>query len=213
MEEMDKQATLAPQSLDEVLNALKGYGLEESEEILTFESLGKTVKLRISNIPTEQEMKALLAAEEFKGYAWIQRIRCEILSRAITWVNGIGIRQLPEAQRLVTDPTTGEKSDIQEAMRNILLGWGQEVVLTLWKVLMVHSDKIEKRMQASFPDSLLMTEVEKRFYETALKEIQDANKDIIEDAAAKALEEGLEKEGAEQLTEAPKDKGKGKKGA
>ena len=212
MEETEKQATVAPQSLDEVIQGLRGFGLEEGEEILTFESGKKTVSLRISNIPTEQEMKALLAAEEFKGYAWIQRIRCEILSRAITWVNGISIRQLSGEQRLVTDPTTGEKSDIQEAMRNILLGWGQEVVLTLWKVLMVHSDKIEKRMQASFPESSLMTEVEKRFYETALKEIQDANKEIIEDAAAKALEEGMEKEETEQPVEAAKGKGKGKKG-
>ena len=178
-----------PKSLDEVIKGLKGFGLESCEEILSFESLGKVVKLRITNIPTEQEIKSLLAAEEFKGYAWIQRVRCEILSRAITWVDGTSISQLSEEQRIVTDPTSKERvrCDIQVALRNILLGWGQETLLTLWKVLMVHCDKIEKRMQASFPESTLMTEVERRILAVALKEIDDANKEVIEDTVAKEV--------------------------
>ena len=175
-----------PQSLDDVILGLRGFGIEECEEILTFVSCGRTVTLRVANIPTEQEIKALLAAEEFKGYAWIQRIRCEILSRAITWVNGISIAPLTEERRIVTDPTSkeGTKCDIQTALRNILLGWGQETLLTLWKVLMVHCDKIERRMQESFPDSTLMTEAERRIFSTALKEIEDANKEAIEDTIA-----------------------------
>lgn len=135
-------------------------------------------------------MAALLASEEFKGYAWVQRIRCEMLSRAVTWVNGISIRDLPPEQRIVMDPTTPDKAkcDVQVALRNILLGWGQEVVLTLWKMLMIHSDRIEKRMQASFPDSTLMTDVEKRLYEAALKEIHDASREVIEDTVARVTE-------------------------
>ena len=137
-----------------------------------------------------------MAAEEFKGYAWIQRIRCEILSRAITWVNEIDIRGLTEEQRVVVDPTSkdGARADIQIVLRNILLSWGQEVLQTLWKILMVHSDKIEKRMRKDFPDSTLMTEVEQRFSETALKEIRDANREVIEDTVAKVLDEELDPE-------------------
>jgi hypothetical protein len=186
----------APKSLDDVIKGLTGFGLEEVEEILTFEASGKTVSLRISNIPTDIEMKALLATEEFKGYAWVQRIRCELLSRAITWVNGISIRDLAEDQRMVVDPTSKDSSkvDIQVALRNIFLGWGQEVLRTLWKVLMVHSDRIERRMKACFPESTLMTEVERRFFEAALKEINDANREVIEDTAARVMERELKSE-------------------
>ena len=188
-----------PKSLDEVILAMKGFGLEENEEILTFQSGGKTVKLRVSNIPTDQEMKALLASEEFKGYAWVQRIRCEILSRAATWISvgsskGVSIRDLTPPQRLVVDPTTGDKCDIQVALRNIFLGWGQECLLTLWKILMVHCDKIERRLLGSFPESATTTEIERRFFENALKEIREANKEVIEDIVSRTLEEQNTKE-------------------
>jgi len=203
----EKAATVdveAPKSMDEVILGLKGFGLEENEEILSFEASGKVVKLRISNIPTDQEMKALLASEAFKGYAWVQRIRCEILSRAVTWVNGISIRDLSGTDRAVTDPTgkEGEKCDVQVAIRNIFLGWGQEVLQTLWKVLMVHCDKIEKRLQASFPDSTIMTEIERRFFDAALKEIGDANREVIEDTVSKVLDEELDSEEKERLKKA-----------
>lgn len=186
-----KEVDTAPKTLDDVILGLKGFGIEENEEILNFESGGRKVSLRISNIPTEAEMMALLAAEEFKGYAWIQRIRCEILSRAITWVDGISIQKLSEEQRFVFDPTSKEETrcDIQIALRNILLGWGQEALQTLWKVLMVHSDKIEKRMQSSFPESVIMTDVERRFFETAFKEINDANKELITDTISDGAKE------------------------
>jgi hypothetical protein len=193
----------APKSLEEVILGLKGFGIEENEEILNFEASGRKISLRISNIPTEQEMKALVATEEFKGYAWVQRIRCEMLSRAVTWINGISIKDLAPEQRIVTDPTTPDKArcDVQVALRNILLGWGQEVVQTLWKMLMVHSDRIEKRMQASFPDSTLMTDVEKRLFEAALREIHDASREVIEDTVAKVTEGLLPAEQGKEGTE------------
>lgn len=203
---MEKEPTTvvdlqAPKSLSDVIEGLKGFGLEEVEEIINFEASGKRVSLRISNIPTDSEMKALLAAEELKGYAWVQRIRCEILSRAITWANGINIRDLTEDQRMVVDPTSKDDSkvDIQVALRNVLLGWGQEVLQTLWKILMVHSENIAKRMQKDFPQSTMMTEVERRFFEAALKEIHDASKEVIEDTVAKAIEEELTPEDRVEL--------------
>ena len=212
MEENKAIPVDTPKSMDEVIRGLKGFGLEENEEILSFNAGGRTVRLRISNIPTEQEIKALLAAEEFKGYAWVQRIRCEILSRAITWIDGIPIHTLTVEHRMVEDPTCAAdkvgvtRADIQVVLRNILLGWGQEVLQTLWKVLMVHCDSIEKRMQQSFPQSALMTEVERRFFEAALKEIRDTSREVIEDTIAKTVEEHLTPEERAELngTEAKK---------
>ena len=64
---------------------------------------------------------------------------------------------------------------------------------------MVHSDKIEKRMQKDFPDSTLMTEVERRFFDAALKELQDANKSIIEDTMVAALNDELSPEEKEKI--------------
>lgn len=177
------------QSLEEVIAGLRGFGIEENEEILTFTGKnGKKVRLRITNLPTDEEIKALVATEELKGYAWIQRIRVEILSRCISWIDGIDIRSLTPAQRVVTD-ADGKKRDIQEVLRGVLLGWGQELVMTLWKIAMVHSDKIEKRYQAEFPDSTIMTEVERRFLENVLKEIEDSGKTVIADALQEVFEE------------------------
>jgi hypothetical protein len=183
-----------PMTLDDVIMGLKGFGLEENEEILTFVASGRTIKVRISNIPTEEEMEALIATEGYKGYTWIQRIRCEILSRAITWIEGISIRDLTPAQRIVVDPTDGKKKDIQVAMRNLLMGWGQELLGVLWKILMVHSDKIEKRLKSSFPDADLTTDIERRFFEAALKEVEDTTKEVLTDTVAEALDAELSDE-------------------
>jgi hypothetical protein len=171
-----------PKSIDEIIAGLRGFGIEENEEILTVQASGRVVRLRISNIPTEQEMQALLATEEYKGYAWVPRIRCEILSRAISWIDGVNVHNLEGIARLVVDPTDkdGTRRDIQIALRNIILGWGPEMVTTLWKILMVHSDRIEKRLQNTFPDSTILTDVERRFMETALKEIEDTARDVIQ---------------------------------
>ena len=175
-------------SIEDVIAGLRGFGIEENEEILTFNSRnGKKVQLRITNMPTDEELKALVAAEEFKGYAWVQRIRVEILSRSISWIDGMDIRALREQKAVVKD-SDGVKRDIQVVLRNIIMGWGQELVTTLWKIAMVHSDKIEKRYQAEFPDSTIMTEVERRFMETVMKEIEDSSKAIIEDSVKQLFE-------------------------
>jgi len=192
-----------PSSLEDVILGLKGFGIEENEEILTFIASGRTIRMRISNIPTEQEIHAQIATEDVKGYAWVQRIRCEILSRAITWIDGINIRELTDAQRIVPDPTSKEKAkrDIQVVLRNILMGWGQEIVQTLWKILMVHSDKIEKRLKQSFPESTILTEVERRFFDVALKEIDDQAKAVVTDTLAETLEGELTDEDKTEFKE------------
>lgn len=178
-----------PLSLDDVIAGLRGFGIEENEEILTFISKnGRKVRLRITNMPTDEEIKSLIAAEAFKGYAWVQRIRVELLSRSISWIDGIDLRGLKGVARLVTD-AEGVKRDIQVVLRDTILGWGQELVTTLWKIAMVHSDRIEKRYQAEFPDSTIMTETERRFMETLLKEIEDSNKAVIIDTLQEAVDE------------------------
>jgi hypothetical protein len=177
-----------PTSIEDIIAGLRGFGVEENEEILTFTSrTGRNVRLRITNMPTDEELNALVSAEEFKGYAWVQRIRVEILSRSISWIDGVDIRSLREQKAAITD-VDGVKRDVQIVLRNVILGWGQELVQTLWKIAMVHSDKIEKRYQAEFPDSTIMTEVERRFMETVMREIEDTSKEIIEDSVKQMFE-------------------------
>jgi hypothetical protein len=171
-----------PNSIDDIIAALTGFGIEDNEEILTIKASGREHRLRISNIPSEAEMMSLLAVEDSKGYTWVQKVKIEILSRAISHIDGINIRTLTPQQRLVKDPTDKKpllKKDVQVVLRNILFGWGQEVTNILWKVLMVHSQKIEDRLIASFPESSIMTDVERRFFDQAMKEIEGVNKAVI----------------------------------
>ena len=188
-EELSSPTEESPKSLDEIVARLLGFGIEENEEILTLKSAGKTVRLRVSNIPTQDEMTALIAAEELKGYAWIQQVKCEILSRAITWIDGVSIRTLPPEKRLVVDPADKVQKDIQVVLRNVILGWGQELKNVLWKILMTHQQRIEDRLVESFPDSALMTDVEKRFMEQALKEVEEATADVIRENVEKIFED------------------------
>jgi hypothetical protein len=207
MEEIMKQdvAELAslneavPQSLEEVISGLQGFGIEDFEEILTLKSAGRTIRLRLSNIATEDEMVALMAVEGQKGYAWTQRVKCEVLSRAVSWIavgeNGAGtsIRTLTPAQRSVTDPTDGQQKDVQVVLRNLIVGWGEEIQGVLWKVFMLHCQNIEDRLTQAFPDSAKMTEVEKRFMAQAMKEIEDATAEQIRETVAEIFKEGEER--------------------
>lgn len=190
---------VVPKSLDEVIAGLKGFGIEEFEEILTLDAGGQTVKIRVSNIPSEDEMAALIAVEGTKGYLWVQKVKCEILSRAISWIDGVSIRKLTAKQRFVTDPTDGLQKDIQVVLRNLLLGWGQEIMNVLWKVVCVHSQRIEERLASKFPDSAVMTDVEKRFLERALRDIDDHTTSLI----ASQLDELSKETEKEASTEEP----------
>lgn len=166
-------------SIDEIIAGLRGFGIEENEEILTLEAGGKKHRLRISNIPTEAELTSLMALDDVKGYAWLQRVKAEVLSRSISWIDGVSVKSLEG--KMVVDPTTGAQMLWQPALRNVILTWGLEIMNVLWKVFMVHSQRIEDRLKNAFPDSAVMTEVEKRFVELAVQDIEDQARDLITD--------------------------------
>jgi len=186
-----------PQSLDDVIAGLKGFGIEDLDEIITIKlKNGRQVQLRISNIPSTDEMNALLAVENNKGYLWVKAVKIEILSRAISWINGKNLRTLTLEQRLVVDPTAVDESgkpkksiaDVQVVLRNLLLGWGEELIEVLWKILMTHSQRIEDQLKASLPEAALMTEVEARLIEQAREQIDAATEQIIQESVAKLYE-------------------------
>jgi len=183
-----------PQSVEEVIAGLVGMGIEDFEEILTLESANRKIRLRISNITTEDEMVALMAVEGQKGYAWTQRVKCEILSRAVSWIAigdgpGLSLRTLAGVQRIVTDPKDNVQKDIQVVLRNVITGWGEELVGVLCKVYMTHCQRVEDRLLSKFPDSATQTEVEKRFMANALMEIEDATKTQIRETVADIFKE------------------------
>lgn len=177
-----------------IIADLKGFGIEDTEEILAITSKDKEVRIRLGNIPTEEEMAALVAVEELKGYTWVQRVKIEIISRAITYINGVNIRKLSPTQRMVVDPSDKVERDIQVVLRNLLLNWGQEFVNILWKVLMVHCSKIEEKLFEQFPDSSIMTNYEKRFLEQAEKEINEAYGEVIKSTLDEVVEDENKKE-------------------
>lgn len=178
----------APRSLDDVVAGLKGFGIEEFEEILTLKSKGKDLRIKIANIPTADEMLAVQAADDLKGYLWIKRVKVELISRSITWIDGIDIHNLPKEKRFVPDPTDDNHAvrDIQTVLRNMIMTWGQELVESLWKVLMTHSQNIEDRLKEQFPQNAIMTEVEARLIERAKKQM-DASFQVIRDEQVAVL--------------------------
>lgn len=191
-----------PLSLDDVIAGLKGFGIEDFENIITITlKSGRKLQLRISNIPTNDEMSALMAVEGNKGYLWVKAVKIEILSRAISWINGKSLRNLTQEQRLVVDPTdtVDEEGkprkvvrDIQVVLRNLIKGWGEELIEVLWKVLMTHSQRIEDQLRASLPESALMTEVEARLFEQARAQIDAATDQIIQESVAKLYDPDLD---------------------
>lgn len=166
-------------SIDEIIAGLRGFGIEENEEILTLEAGGKKHRLRISNIPTEAELTSIMAVDDVKGYAWLQRIKAEVLSRSISYIDGVSVKSLEG--KMFNDPTTGQQMLWQPALRNVILTWGMEVMNVLWKVFMVHSQRIEDRLKDAFPDSAVMTDVEKRFVELAVQDIEDQTREMIKE--------------------------------
>jgi hypothetical protein len=182
------QEEAIPKSLEEIIFNLKGWGIEDFEDVLTLRCKGKDLRIKIANIPTSDEMFAVQAADDFKGYLWIKRVKVELISRAISWIDGIDIRNLPNEERFVPDPTDSNKTvrDIQVVLRNTIMTWGQELVESLWKVLMNHSQNIEDRLKSEFPQNALMTEVEARLIERARKQM-DESFQVIRDEQVAAL--------------------------
>lgn len=171
-------------TIDQIIADLQGFGLEDTEELISMTVGGKTINLRLSNIPSESEIQALYASEELKGHAWVTRVKCEVLSRAISWVNGVSLKD--SASIFIVSPLNGMECNIRPVLRDLIMGWGQESVNVLWKVLMTHCQKIEDRLYESLPDATIMTDVEKRFLQKALEEIEQINKEILKDTIADA---------------------------
>jgi len=171
----------APSSLADIIADLRGFGIEEFEEILTLNMGGKQMRIKISNVPTEQELTAMLAVSEIKGYAHIQMIKVEFISRAITWINGIDLKRLTGKNRLVIDPRDGLSKDFQIVLRDTINGWGVEIVQVLWKVILNHSQTIENRLFSQFPDAAVLTDVERRYRDRIEKEIEEVTKSAIRD--------------------------------
>lgn len=185
-EEMSQEMTL-----DQILADLKGFGIVDTEEIITLTVGEKTIRLRISNVPTDAELQALLAAEEYRGHAWITRVRAEMLSRAISWINGVDIKK--EENQWVVDPYSGNEKLVQVVLRDMIMGWGQEAVQAFWKILMVHCQRIEDKILDSLPDSAIMTDIEKRFVSRAVEEIEELNRAVLKDTLSEnAAEEAKE---------------------
>jgi hypothetical protein len=182
------QAERTPASLSEVIADLRGFGIEEFEEILTLEIGGKQVRLKLANVPTDQDLTAMLAVEGTKGYVFFQEIKVELLSRSITWINGVDLRKLEGKDRLVVDPKDGFPKDIQVILRDTIKGWGIEIMQVLWKVLMVHSQTIENRLFEKFPDAAVLTDVERRYREHIEREMEEMTKDAIQERVANLLD-------------------------
>ncbi len=176
---------IIPLTLDQIIADLKGFGIEDTDAPIVITASGKTVSLKLANIPTEDELATLLATEEYKGHAWIARVKGEILSRSISSINGLKLSE--HKDNIINDLTTGEEVLLQTALRNMVMGWGQEVVNVLWKILMVHCQRLEDRLFESLPDSQIMTEVEKRFIQQAMQEISESQTQVYREAAKEML--------------------------
>ena len=82
---------MSQEALDALLLDIKGFGIKDNEEIITMTVGGRRLQLRITNLSNEDEIFSMLRSEGLNGYPWIHRTRCELLARAITWINGVTI--------------------------------------------------------------------------------------------------------------------------
>jgi hypothetical protein len=179
MDEQFTQPTPAPASIDDVLKDLRSFGIEEFEEVLTLTIDGKKLRLKLANVPVEADILAMLAVEEKKNYQFFQGIKLELLSRSITWINGVDIRSMSKKERLVNCPVNGVPCDIQVALRNVIQSWGLEVMQVLFKVLMVHSQTIENRLFDEFPDAAVLTNVERRYRERIERDLEEQTRQVL----------------------------------
>jgi hypothetical protein len=180
------EETLDPLGLDQILADLSGFGITDTEQMVTITVKGKQVNLRLSNLCVDDEITALVANLEIKGQVWVHQMRCDLLSRAVSWINGAKITD----DLIATDPLTKEERPIRPILRNLLQHWGGEVVLVLWKIYMVHCQKVEDNLVEQLPDSVIMTKVEERF----MQQIADELKAVGISAVTETLEAAMPSE-------------------
>lgn len=157
--EITPQEEMSQEALDSLLNDLKGFGITDNEQIVTLTVDNRRLQIRLSNLSNDDEIFGMLRAEGLKGYPWIHRLRCELLAKAITWMNGVKIHDGLYAK----DPYGDGDRPVRLILVDLLLRWGQEAVLVLWKIYMVHCQQLEDNLHEQLPDSAVMTEVERRY--------------------------------------------------
>ena len=185
---------------DQLLSDIQGFGISSNEDLITINIRGRVLTLQIANVSPDSEIFAMERATGLKGYAWVQRMRCEILAKAITAINGVRVDSVPYAVD-PTDPAKGERPT-QLILVDLLAGWGQEVVLVLWKIYLVHCQNLENELMEQLPDAQIMTEVERRFMERISDELVAIGAQAITEAAAAA---DTETSGEASTEAAPKE--------
>lgn len=154
--------------VDRILADMQGFGITDSEQLITMTVKNRTVNLRLANLSTDDEIHALIANLEIKGHVWVHQMRCDLLSRAVTWINGVTITK----DLYATDPLSGETRPIRPILREMFLRWGGQPVLVLWKIYMVHCQRVEDNLTEQLPDSQIMTTVEARFLNQVAEELK-----------------------------------------
>jgi hypothetical protein len=185
-----EQEQTTPPSIGDILADLQGFGVEHFDEPLEMTCGGKLMRFKLSNLPIEDDINAILAVEGTKDYAFYQNVKVELLARSFSWLNGVDLRKLTPDQKIVVDPRDGQRKELHVVFRNMLLSFGQEVIHVLWKVFMLHANNIETRLFDSFPDAAVLTEVEMRYRDRIEREINQAVSTVIQEGV-----EALKKEG------------------
>lgn len=188
MSDVISTEALSQEQVAQVLVDLRGFGITDTEEAITITLQGRTVSLRLSTISPEDEIQTLIANLEIKGHAWVHQMRCDLLARAITWINGVKV----EEGTYSTDPYTKEERPVRAIMRDVFRRWGKEVVLTLWKVYMVHCQRVEDNLIEQLPDSTIMTQAEARFMAQVADELKALGVEALTDTADVASAESAQ---------------------
>ena len=185
---------------DQLLNDLRGFGITSNEDLISINVRGRELKLQVANISPDDEIFAMERATGLKGYTWVQRMRCEILAKAITAINGVRVDAVPYSK----DPLSpaGDDRPTRLILVDLISGWGQEVVLALWKIYMVHCQNLENELLDQLPDAQIMTEVEKRFLDRISDELVAIGAQAVTETAV-AADTGTTGEAAEEA--APKE--------
>lgn len=170
---------MSQEALDALLLDIKGFGIKDNEEIITMTVGGRRLQLRITNLSNEDEIFSMLRSEGLKGYPWIHRTRCELLARAITWINGVTI----DEGLYANDPYGEGQRPVRLILVDTLLRWGQEAVLVLWKIYMVHCQRIEDSLMEQLPDAQILTETERRFLRRMEDELAELGAAAIQETA------------------------------
>lgn len=175
--EPETQEVLDAPAIDQILADLAGFGIADTEQMITITVKNRKVDLRLTNLSVDDEIQALLANLEVKGHVWVHQMRCDLLSKAISFINGAAITESTTA----LDPKTKDERPIRPLLRDLLLGWGNQVVLVLWKIYMVHCQTVEDNLTDQLPDSVVMTKVEERFMQQVADELKAVGISAITD--------------------------------